>query len=123
MANEITTARQQFQTALEAQGLRVSEFVPERVTPPLVIINTRSPYLEAADFGEYSLNLELMLVASTGTNKQTSEKLDQLIQDVLEALAGISWVQFESVGQPYELQVNNAGYLSSNISVVLQITI
>lgn len=123
MANEITTAREQFQTALVSEGIRVSEFIPERITPPIVIINARSPYLTPNLFGEFDLNLELVLVAATATNKQAQEKLEDAIQSVLQAIAPLAWVQLGSVGQPYAMQVNNAEYLSSNISVTLQITI
>lgn len=123
MANEITTAREQFQTALVGAGIRVSEFIPERITPPIVIINSRSPYLTPNLFGEYDLNLELVLVAATATNKQAQEKLEDAIQSVLQAVAPLAWVQLNEVGQPYSMQVNNAEYLSSNVSVTLQITI
>jgi hypothetical protein len=123
MANEITTAREQFQSALVSAGIRVSEFIPERVTPPIVIINSRSPYLAPNLFGEFDLNLELVLVAATATNKQAQEKLEDTIEAVLQAVAPLAWVQLNEVGQPYAMQVNNAEYLSSNVSVTLQITI
>lgn len=123
MSNEITTAREQFKTALVNGGIRVSEFIPERITPPIVIINSRSPYLQPNLFGEYDLNLELVLVAATAVNKQAQEKLEDAIQEVLQVIAGLPWVQFQTVGQPYAMQVNNAEYLSTNVSVSLQITI
>lgn len=121
--NEITSAKQTFATDLTSAGLKVSDFVPERIVPPIVIVNVASPYLEAANFGEYQINLELVLVAATATNKVATEKLDELIQQVLQAINGLGYVQFRNVNQPYNLQVNNAEYLATNVYVQLQITI
>lgn len=119
--NEITTAKNQFATALGNAGLRVLAYVPERITPPIVIVNVSSPYLTAANFGEYNVNLELVLVAATATNKTATEALDELIEYTLNALPGFA--QFNTVNQPYNLQVNNAEYLAANVYVTLQITI
>lgn len=121
MTNEITTAREQFQADLTTAGIRVLEYIPERITPPIVIISPRSPYLQTNLFGEYDLNLELVLVAATATNKQAQEKLDDQIQAVLLALP--AYAQLGSVGQPYAMQTNNAEYLAANVSLTLQITI
>jgi hypothetical protein len=119
--SEITTAKDQFAAALTAAGLKVLAYVPERIVPPIVIVNVSSPYLTAANFGEYNVNLELVLVAATATNKTATEALDQHIEDVLNALPGFA--QFSTVNQPYNLQVNNAEYLAANVYVTLQITI
>lgn len=121
MTNEITTAKAQFAAALDTAGLRVLDYVPERITPPIVIVNVSSPYIVANNFGEFDVNLEIVAVAATATNKQATEKLDELIQDVLNALP--NFAQFKSVNQPYNLQTNNAEYLAANIYVAIQITI
>lgn len=126
MTSEITSAKLEFAAALTAAGLRVSDFVPERITPPLVIVNAANPYIQTAEFGEYYLNLELVLVGATGTNKDETYKLDQLIEDVLVAIEPLNYVKLrkeQAVGAPYELQTNNAGYLSANIYVQLAITL
>ncbi len=122
MTNEITTARNQFSGVLESAGLKVSAFIPERVVPPIVIINSASPYMTASSIGnEYLLNLDLVCVAATATNKQATEKLDELIGDVLNALPMYAHLQL--VGQPYIWAVNNAEYLTTIITIDLQITI
>lgn len=122
MTNEITLAKQQFSDVLDLAGIRILSYVPERVTPPIVIINSGSPYLTADSISnEYLLGLELVCVASTATNKQASEKLDELIQDVLSALP--HYAHLTSVGQPYLWAVNNAEYLTSSITLDLRITL
>jgi hypothetical protein len=121
--SEINDAKVQFKTDLAAAGLNVLEYVPERITPPIVILNAASPYVTMAEFGEYTLGLELVLVASTATNKKATENLDQQIEDVLNAIEPLSYVRLTSVNQPYNLQTNNAEYLATNVYVQLAITI
>jgi hypothetical protein len=121
--SEINDAKVQFKNALVAAGLNVLEYVPERITPPIVIVNAASPYIQTAEFGEFNMGLELVLVASTATNKKATENLDQLIEDVLNAIKPLTYARMTTVNQPYNLQTNNAEYLSVNIYAQLAITI
>jgi hypothetical protein len=121
--SEINDAKVQFKNALIAAGLNVLEYVPERITPPIVIVNAASPYIQTAEFGEFNLGLELVLVASTATNKKATENLDQLIEDVVNAIKPLTYARMTTVNQPYNLQTNNAEYLSVNIYAQLAITI
>jgi hypothetical protein len=122
MSNEITLAKAEFKLDLDNAGVNVVEFIPERITPPIVIINTASPYLVPSTLGnEYKMNLELVVVASTATNKQASEKLDEAIEAILLAMP--RYARVISVNEPYEMATNNANYLSANISVELEITL
>ena len=122
MTNEITLAKAEFKLDLDAAGINVQDYVPERSVPPIVIINNASPYLTASSLGnEHLMNLELVVIASTATNKQATENLDGAIADVLTALP--RYARLVRVNEPYEMQTNNASYLSANISVELEITI
>ena len=122
MTNEITLSKIELKLDLEAAGLKVSDYVPERITPPIVIINARTPYLAVSDLSnEYYLNVELVLIAATATNKQSTEKLDELLAEVVNALP--PYARMLPTGAPYNLQTNNAEYLSANIYCQLNITI
>jgi hypothetical protein len=122
MTNEITLSKAELKLDLEAASIRVLDYVPERIVPPIVIINSSSPYLTPSSLGtEYNLNLELVVIASTATNKKATENLDQAIHDVLNALP--RYARLLRVNEPYNLQTNNAEYLSANLSVELDITI
>lgn len=122
MSNEITLAKAEFKLDLDNAGVNVVDFIPERITPPIVIINTASPYLTPSTLGnEYKMNLELVVVAATATNKQASEKLDEAIEAILLAMP--RYARVISVNEPYEMATNNANYLSANISVELEITL
>ncbi len=122
MTNEITAAKAEFKLDLVAGGVKVSDYVPERITPPLVIINSGVPYLRPETLSrEYILNLELVAIAATATNKTATEALDALIESVINALPG--YARLIQVGQPYNLQTNNAEYLAVTIQTDVQITI
>lgn len=122
MTNEITLSKAEFKLDLEAAGLNVLDYVPERIVPPIVIVNSASPYLTPSTLGnEYILSLELVVIAATATNKQATEKLDEAIADVLTGMP--RYARMTRVNEPYEMQTNNASYLAANISVELEITI
>lgn len=121
--NEITASKSEYALALDALGLKVSSFIPERIVPPVIVISPGSPYLTATtmDRDEWIMNLELMVVASVGTNVKASELLDKAIETILNGNPGYAIVS--NVGQPYALQTNNAEFLAANISVNLRITL
>jgi hypothetical protein len=121
--SEITAAKVEFKLELVEAGLNVLEYIPERITPPIVLLNAAQPYLQTAEFGEWNLGIELVLVASTATNKKATENLDQLIEDTLKAIEPLGYARITSVNQPYNLQTNNAEFLSANIYCQLNITI
>lgn len=123
MTNEITVSRQEFALALDAAGLNVVSYIPERITPPIVVISAGSPYLtqSTVGMGEFVMNLEVTAIASKATNQQETEYLDALLEELLLALP--AYAKLDSVGKPFELQANNASYLASTVNIDIQITI
>ena len=121
--SEITAAKVEFKLELAEAGLNVLEYIPERITHPIVLVNAAHPYVPTDEFGEWTLGIELVLVASTATNKKATENLDQLIENTLKAIEPLTYARITSVNQPYNLQTNNAEYLSANIYCQLNITI
>jgi hypothetical protein len=119
----ITDARAQLKTDLVTAGLNVVDFIPARITPPVILINAGSPYLEPKSLAnQYTLNLELVLVSQNATNEMATQNLDELIEEVLNAIPAYAVIT-NGVGQPYGLGTNNADYLSANIPLNLIITI
>lgn len=124
MSNEITASKAEFALDLQNAGLDVLDYVPERVTPPIVIITAGSPYLVAETVGvDYRLGLNLTLVASTATNEEATEALDKLIADTVSAVSNLGYVVLKTVNPPYRLAVNNADYLASDMNLDLSITL
>lgn len=124
MTNEITLSKAEFALALTTAGLEVLDYVPERIVPPIVIITAGSPYLVAETVGrEFRLGLNLTLVASTATNEEATEALDELIADTVTAVTSLGYVILKTVNPPYRLAANNAEYLASDLNLDLSITL
>jgi hypothetical protein len=124
MSNEITASKAEFALDLQTAGLDVLDYVPERIVPPIVIITSGSPYLVAETVGnEYRLGLNLTLVASTATNEEATEALDELIATTVSALSTLGYVILKTVNPPYRLAANNAEYLASDLNLDLSITL
>ena len=124
MSNEITASKAEFALDLQNAGLDVLDYVPERITPPIVIVTSGSPYLVAETVGrEFRLGLNLTLVASTATNEEATEALDELIADTVTAVTSLGYVILKSVNPPYRLAANNAEYLASDLNLDLSITL
>ena len=124
MTNEITLSKQEFALDLTNAGLEVLDYVPERVTPPIVIISADGNYLSPETVGnEYRLGLKLTLVAATATNEESTEALDELIADTVSAMADISYAVLKSVTSPFRLSVNTAEYLAADLTLDLSITL
>jgi hypothetical protein len=122
MTNEITLAKQQFRDALVDADIECVEYIPERVIPPIVVINSGSPFLVPETVGsEYTMSLELVLIAGTATNETATEELENLIEQTLNALPAFAALQ--RVDKPFALAINNAEYLSTNVFVEISITI
>jgi hypothetical protein len=124
MSNEITASKAEFALDLQNAGLDVLDYVPERIVPPIVIVTSGSPYLVPETVGnEYRLGLNLTLVASTATNEEATEALDQLIADTVNAISTLGYVVLKTVNPPFRLAANNAEYLSSELILDLSITL
>lgn len=124
MTNEITASKAEFALDLQNAGLDVLDYVPERIVPPIVIVSSGSPYLVAETVGnEYRLGLNVTLVASTATNEEATEALDELIAQTVSAISTLGYVILKTVNPPYRLAANNAEYLASDLNLDLSITL
>lgn len=122
MTNEISAAKAEFKLDLAAANINVLDYVPERITPPIVIMNAGIPYLRPNNLRhDFTMNIELVCVAATATNKMSTEKLDELIEATINALPG--YARLVQVGQPFNLQTNNTEYIAATVQTDVSITI
>lgn len=120
--SEAGAAKAELALTLQEAGLDVYDYIPERVTPPVVVIRPAAPYIAPSSVGStYDLNLELVIVAGFATNETTTDDLDDLIEQTLLAIPSDAGVG--SVAQPYLLVLNGNDYLATTINVDLQISI
>jgi hypothetical protein len=122
--SEITAAKAEFALALADAGLDVVDYIPGRVVPPVVIISSGSPYITPETVGnEYELNLDLKCVAMTADNQMATNALDLLVEQVINALSDLHYIQMKQVNQPYALEANGAVYLAADVGVLVSITL
>ena len=112
--SSLTNARIDAKETLERANINVSEFIPERITPPLAIISAGDPYVTQETFTDFTVRLKVTLVAATGTNEVTTSHLDELIETALFNLG--DW-GIGDVAEPVMVQANNAQYLSTTMVI------
>ena len=88
MSNPITEAREDVAAALGAiDGVRVFDFIPERMAAPAAVVTPGSPYVVPGRvLGELNVALNIRLYADRGTNEVVTKALDELIVNVCDAL-------------------------------------
>lgn len=115
--NALTAARADLQAILTAADLTAVDYLPERVTPPVVLVTAGTPHLEPGDvFGTHLARYDLTAVAMTATNETATDALDGLTVAVLRAMdaAGEWWL--DNASQPHMLTANGASYLAQRIT-------
>ena len=96
--------------------------LPERVSPPVVLVEPADPYLtdepDEVPSGRFQVGYDLLVVGRNGRSAEQTRQLDALIQDVLDALdaPGSRWGA-ATVDRPFTLTVGSASYLSTRITV------
>lgn len=122
--NEITATKAEFRLDLDTAGLNVLDYVPGRITPPIVVITNGSPYIAVGTLGgEYLLTLDCVAIAARADNETATEELDGLLADLLTAIEPLEYAALTGVGQPYTLTANNTEYLAANITVNILMTL
>lgn len=109
--------------ALESAGINAVDHVPGRLTPPVAIVSTGSPYLVPGDtFGSHALNLRVTLIAQNGANDVQTDELDELIERAATALLETNWTVGE-ISQPGQIDVNGAAFLSTQLAIATPINL
>lgn len=114
----IAEARTALADTLESAGLRVSPFVPERITPPLAVLEPSGDWVAGGDtFGSFRVGFDVTLIVQTAANETVSSALDSLVDDTLSAISGAAGFYASAVSAPTLLSVQNAEFLSTTITV------
>lgn len=98
---------------LEGLGLRVLDYLPETVTPPVVLIGAGDPYVTLTGYGSSAtVNVELFLMVKAGDNSVTTDQLDAMIVTIMSHEFG--W-QIGDASQPFQGRYGSAQYLTASI--------
>lgn len=114
----ITAARSALAALIEGAGITCMEFIPERITPPIAVMEPTSEWIASGEaFGEFRIGFDVTLVTQTASNRISTDNLDQMVEDVLTAVADTAGFYSTSVSAPAVLAVNNAEYLSVAVTI------
>lgn len=97
--------------------VQVYPYLPESPNMPSILIEPADPWISSDEetFGSYRIGFELTISADVGTNEKITADLDQLVNDVIDALAGAYDVA--EVSAPFAYQTNTAMYLAARATV------
>jgi hypothetical protein len=109
--------KQDLAAALHTTGIKVTTYVPQGVTPPVIVMQSQDPYVEDVDdsFKRQQMLVHLLVTyvsGKIGTN--AVQDIDKQIDKIVSAIPG-SWTL--SVGSIYAGSVNGKTYASCDISV------
>lgn len=118
MVNPLTNIREEITDALTEAGIKAIEYVKENIVPPVAVVIPATPYVTLPEgknpFGEYNINIMILLIAGKGTNKGTAEKIDSMIVDVLDALD--DW-DITEVTAPQEMNLKGTPYMGAVVTL------
>jgi len=111
------TVATELATVLKDAGLPAFPTLPNRITPPVAVVQAGSPFMESGgSFGEFKTRWEITLVTPTGANEVATEKLYTLLEDAIVSLVNSKY-SVETVSKPYALEANNAQYVALDLKV------
>ncbi len=114
----IVEARAALETLLNDAGFNVSAFVPERITPPIAVMEPSGDWITSGDtFGAYRVGFDVTLITQTASNAKVTDEIDQQVDDFLTAIANASGFYCGSASAPTYLSVQNAEFLSVTLTV------
>ncbi|NQW90279.1 hypothetical protein HQQ88_08225 [Curtobacterium sp. VKM Ac-2861] len=107
--------------ALRPLGARAYPNLPDRLNPPLALVQPGSPYLEPATGsgfarGSWSIRHELiLLLPPTAANAVQASSLDVLVEAAMHVAVNHG---LQSVGQPYPLEVAGVTYTACRLQLL-----
>ncbi len=121
MSGAIAAARASLAAAMAPVG-QVCDVLPDRITPPVVLLVPNDPWITTDDRPSRvaDVHYTVVLIPRSGVNDAQENALTDLLEAALDAVedAAHSW-RLENVTAPYDLTVNGATYLAVKLTVTL----
>lgn len=117
----LTDLRKEVVDALNDGGIVAVHFVEEVNNPPIALVVPDSPYLDQVEtaFGEWNVNLSVVLAAASGTNETVTFDVDELIEKAIGILKEAGWDVTE-VSQPGTVTVNGSPFVGAVLTLQTQ---
>ena len=118
---DIGSIRDQIEAAIVSGGIpTVYKYVPERPIPNCAIIEPDTEFLtvyEGQYKAMYASNWRVQVIVQVGANLRETETLDSYLDVLVPSIWENTSANRLSVDRPFILEVNNAGYLATNINI------
>lgn len=118
MVNPLTDLRTEIADALTAAGIKAVEYVQENIVPPVAVVVPATPYITTPEgrnpFGEYNVNIHVLVIGGKGTNRTSATKIDSMIVDVLDALD--DW-EITEVTAPQEMSLKGTPFMGAVVTL------
>lgn len=105
---------------LNSTDLPAYDHLPERITPPILLVEPDDPYLTDGDgvpFGMRQVAYQVYVIGRRGTSATQTTELDKHIVTTLGALDDSENWDVGTVARPYALQLGDSAYLATTIAV------
>lgn len=119
--SDLTALRDAITAAITAAGIPAVAYLPDRLNPPLALVQPGSPYIEPSTTSRpgaqrWKVHHEVVLLVAPGDKRHQTVSLDSLIEDSLVALVPFG---IDQVAQPYSLQLgtNGPSYFAARITL------
>lgn len=114
----IVEARGAVETLLNDAGFNVSAFVPERITPPVAVMEPSSDWVVSGDvFGAYRIGFDVTLITRTASNAKVTDEIDQMLDELIVAVSSAAGFYCGSAGKPFDMNVNGADYYAVSVTI------
>ena len=100
---------------LTDEGMKAFIHSPSAWNPPFAVIQSAPEYIVRDTYGKYTVSLEVVLIAESGTDLSEVIKVDQMIETALPALQGN--VLIERVEEPDIFTDGQGQYLGAIIKI------
>lgn len=117
----ILDIKNEIKSAIILGGIsNVLTYLPERPVPPCALIEPDVEYIRVHEdeYGPiYTSNWKIRVMVQTGTNETESSNLDSYLDTLIPTLWEHTDCATLSVGKPFITETNNANYLTTFISI------
>lgn len=120
--NQLTDLRVDIANALNEAGIRSVEYGDSKVAPNMAVIVPSPDYVSQRSgdsFGEYNINLMVLLLGPKATPALAASVMDEMILKAFFALE--SDFEIERISAPDEVTLNGVNYFGSMIEIAAQI--
>ena len=116
----LTSTRTDLAAAIKAAGYSVYSYPSETMVAPAVVVIPGSPYVNVKTNSIATAQFTLTLMVINNNNQAALIALEKMIETLYSKLP--NWISLGDFTQPSTLEIGSTEFLTSDITIELQIT-